>query len=347
MSEEAKEESMASMGGKARSAKMTPDERKQSAKKAAEARWAAKLPVAPHTGVLNLAGFQVECAVLEDGRRLISQQSFIEAIGRKGNLKTSSRSEDGVFFETPVFLAADNLKPYVDKHLTQASRKPILFRDQSGRRAYGYEANLLPIACRIYLDARRDKKLHHNQKHIAETCEILQGALASVGIDALVDEATGFQFSRGRDALQKLLEQYVSKELARWERTFEADFYRHMFRLQGWPYNPNSTKRSHHVARLTVDLTYQRIHPDLLDELKKVRGDGSKPSSKLHQWLTNGPTGGHPRLKQHLEGIVALMSVAENWGQFMDWVERRYPKPNQTLRIPLFNEDDDQSADTN
>jgi hypothetical protein len=198
------------------------------------------------------------------------------------------------------------------------------------------------VVCRIYLDARRAKKLTSQQKHIAEACEILLSALASVGIDALVDEATGFQYDRPREALQKLLEQYVSRELARWERTFEPDFYRHLYRLKNWAFNPTSSKRTPQVARLTVDLTYDRIHPDLLRELKQVRGEGNKPSSKLHQWLTTGPTGGHPRLKQHLEGVVALMSVAGNWDQFSEWVDRRYPKYNETMRLP-FGDSEPQS----
>ena len=250
-------------------------------------------------------------------------------------MKIGTRLEDGDFFKTPPFLLAENLKPFVEQHLESASATPIAYRPTQGTVGYDYEAKLLPVVCRIYLDARCAKALASKQKHIADACEILLSALANVGIDALVDEATSFQYSRARDALQKLLEQYVSRELARWERTFEHDFYRHLYRLKGWAFNPVSSKRTPQVARLTVDLTYDRIHPDLLRELKQVRSGGNKPNSKLHQWLTTGPSGGHPRLKQHLEGIVALMCVANNWEQFEAWVDRRYPKYNETMRLPF------------
>ena len=344
MAEEPKIESpIASLGGKARAAKMTPAERKESARKAAEARWGSDLPRAEFAGELDLAGQKIACAVLEDGRRVLSQQSFIEAIGRTGQLKVAARSAEGDFFKTPVFLAAGNLKPFVDLHLAGASTTPIPYRLPTGGRYYGYEACLLPLVCNVYLAARRAKKLNLKQKHIAEACEVLLSALAQVGIDALVDEATGFQFNRTRDALQKLLAQYVSKELARWERTFESDFYKHMFRLKGWAYNPASTRRPFLAARLTVDLTYDRIHPDLLKQLKEVREEGNKPNSKLFQWLTAGPNGGHPRLKVHLEGVIALMSVAKTWGQFSEWVDSRYPKLNQTMRIPFPDDQEDES----
>jgi len=93
MAEEPKVESpIASLGGKARAAKMTPAERKESARKAAEARWGSDLPRAEFAGELDLAGQKIACAVLEDGRRVLSQQSFIEAIGRTGQLKVAARS---------------------------------------------------------------------------------------------------------------------------------------------------------------------------------------------------------------------------------------------------------------
>lgn len=338
----------ASAGGKAAAASMTQKERSERAKKAAVSRWLKNAPQATHDGVLELAGIRFACVVLEDGRRVLSQRSFLQAIGRTGRVKTSPVSEDGDFFKTPPFLTAANLKPFVDKHLSSSSIQPIVYRPKTGGIGYGYEANVLPTVCRIFLDARRERQLNRHQRHIADACEVLLAALANIGIDALVDEATGFQYARTRDALQRLLEQYVGKELARWERTFEADFYKHLYRLKRWQYNPNSSKRTPQVGKLTVDLTYRRIHPDLLAELKQVREHGQRPNSKLHQWLTTGPNGGHPRLKQHLEGVVALMSVASTWEQFKDWVDRRYPKYNETRCLPFPDFDDlpEQDVDT-
>ena len=49
--------------------------------------------------------------------------------------------------------------------------------------------------------------------------------------------------------------------------------------------------------------------------------------------------GGHPRLKQHLEGVIALMSVATDWDQFEEWVDRRYPKYNETMKLPFPDTD--------
>lgn len=324
---------LAALGGRAASASMTKDEKRARGQRAANGRWQKNAPQATHVGELDLAGRKIACAVLTDGRRVLNVRTFIQALGRKGNIKSSAIKEDGDFYKDPPFLTANNLKPFIDNYLPKTSFDPVVYRSTTGSSAYGYEANFLPVVCRIYLDARRANMLTVNQKNIAEACEILLAAFANVGIDALIDEATGFQYNRTRDALQKLLEQYVSHELARWEKTFDVDYYRHLYRLKKWKIDPKTTKRTHQVGRITADIIYDRIHPDLIEELKRVKIEAGKPNAKLHQGLTKGPTGGHPRLKQHLEGVISLMSVADTWEQFKDWIDRRYPKQWQTLKM--------------
>jgi hypothetical protein len=47
------------------------------------------------------------------------------------------------------------------------------------------------------------------QQAIAEKARILLDGLADTAIDALVDEATGYQKRRAHDALQRILAAYV------------------------------------------------------------------------------------------------------------------------------------------
>ena len=62
---------------------------------------------------------------------------------------------------------------------------------------------------------------------------MLMRGLAHIGIIALVDEATGYQEVRDREALQALLDRYLRKELAAWAKKFPDDFYKEIFRLRG------------------------------------------------------------------------------------------------------------------
>src|SRR4051794_30117769 len=96
------EPSMASLGGKARAQKLSPEERRRIAEKAADARW--KIPEATHEGQINLAGRDLRCAVLSDGRRVLDQQSFRLAIGKKGKQRTAaSTGKDGSSYSLQLF----------------------------------------------------------------------------------------------------------------------------------------------------------------------------------------------------------------------------------------------------
>jgi hypothetical protein len=331
----------ASKGGVARAQSLTPERRKEIARLAVEARWkkAGKtikaIPIATHGDKdhpLTIGEIKIPCYVLDDERRVITLKGMIATLSMK---KGGGEGGEGGN-RLSKFITGKSLSPFVQAGVRDSILNPIQFKIPGNPQiAHGYEATILADICESVLEARKQEKLWSNQQHVAIRCEILVRGFARLGIVALVDEATGFQYVRARDDLRKILEKYVSKELARWEKTFEQEFYEHLYRLKNWSYDPTSNKRTHACAYYTANLVYDRIHPDLLKELKSARCDGDKPNSKLFQWLTTSTDGGHPRLKQHLEGVVSLMSVAQDWEQFEYWVDRRYPRINDTMRIPF------------
>lgn len=109
---------------------------------------------------------------------------------------------------------------------------PIIF-SLKGRELIGYRAELLPEICGIFIDADEADVLAVNQKHIAKKCKILLRGFATVGIIALIDEATGYQYDRDREALQAILDKFLRDHLARWAKTFPDEFYEHLFKLKG------------------------------------------------------------------------------------------------------------------
>src|SRR5258708_29379167 len=62
----------------------------------------------------------------------------------------------------------------------------------------------------------------------------LDGWISDLALLALVDEATGFQATRDREALQEMLDRFLRHELAAWAKRFPDQFYEHIFRLRGW-----------------------------------------------------------------------------------------------------------------
>lgn len=231
------------------------------------------------------------------------------------------------------FAQGERIQPYLSNTLA-AVTDPIKFYTPRGQLAYGYEATVLADVCEAVLKARQDGALQKQQEHIARQCEILVRAFARVGVIALVDEATGYQDDRARDALAKILEAFVAKEIQKWVKTFKADFYKELFRLQGWAFT-GKTQRPALVGRLTNDLVYSRLAPGVLDELKRMNPPDEKGRRrhKLFQGLT--PDIGHPKLVEHLAIVTALMQASISWEQFKELLDRA--KPKQT-KLPLFDE---------
>lgn len=290
------------------------------------------LPKATHTGTVDIAGIGISCAVLEDGTRVLTQGGFLNALGRSGNPKSSE--DDGEVFKTPVFLSASNLQPFVTQELSRSSR-PIIFRHPDNNlAAYGYRAELLPEVCEVYLKARDVKALHRMQEGIADRCYILMRGLARLGIVALVDEATGFQYSRARNALEQLLEQWILQGYEKWLKVFPDEYYAEIYRLRGWPYDDVIPRnRPGVVGKITNDVIYSRLAPFVLDALKEVtpRNQEGKPKRKFHQHLT--PEHGRTKLKEHLDSVVSLMRISSNWNQFIRFLDKAKPVQNGMMQI--------------
>ena len=96
------------------------------------------------------------------------------------------------------------------------------------------------------------------------------------------------------------------------------------------------------LALYTNDFVYERIAPGVLVELKtlnpKVPPKGSR-KHKHHQWFT--PEFGHPKLKEHLAAVTALMRASANWNRFKANLNRALPKINETIPLPLDDDDRD------
>lgn len=165
-------------GGFARAEALSPDERRESARKAALARWSADLPKATHEGPLQLGGSKIMGAVLPSAKRLLSQGTFLGALGRSRTPKAGTggfSTVDGL----PFFLQAEQLKPFISEEL-MVSTTPILFRSKTGHRTVGYDAELLPMVCEVYLkfrDACRENggEVPRQYRHIVAACTRASG----------------------------------------------------------------------------------------------------------------------------------------------------------------------------
>jgi len=329
--------------GKARMEALSPAERSALATKAAESRWegerqltqhAERVFQATHTGDLPLGGNIIQCAVLEDGTRVISRNAIFRAFGRtkRGRAKDENRVPN-----MPSFADAKNIQPFVANYI-DGGLTTLVYRDLKGRAKAGYNALVLPQLCDVYLEARRQGLLTKSQQGLAVAAEILTRSLSKVGIIALVDEATGYQEVRDSVALQEILNKFIGKELANWVRTFPQEFYKEVFRLKRWTFDPDSSKRPMLMANITVDLVYRRLAPGVLARLRELSpmNEQGRRKHKLFQWLSDDI--GHPALRDHLSNLIFLAKSQDEWETFCRAVDRAAPRFGDTLPLPLSDE---------
>jgi hypothetical protein len=278
-----------------------------------------KILKATHQGKINIGDKELNCAVLEDGTRVLSTAAIFKAFNRprKGKGKEEYRVT-----EMPSFIDANNLQPYVHKALGDGTDFSVKYIS-NGRELSGYKAEIVPLLCEIYLSAREEGKLTVSQMPLAVASEILVRSLSKLGIIALIDEATGYQADRDRDELQTILSKYISEEYLSWTKTFPDEFYIQMFRLKNWEYK--GKPKPPIVGTYTNKLVYEQLPATVLEELKsKSPKVNNYRRHRLFQFLTQHT--GIPHLDKHLVAVITLMKSCDTWDEFMVRFEKVFGK---------------------
>ncbi|PTE14204.1 P63C domain-containing protein [Pseudogemmobacter blasticus] len=333
-----------SKGGKVRAEKLSPEERQAIASASAKARWAkakdeGSPPKATHRGTLRIGDSEIPCAVLEDGRRVLSETGVTLALGsRSGGSKRIKKAEEATGSALPVFVAPANIRPFIKEELITGALKPILYKD--GRRhVVGYDASVLTKVCDVWLAAREAGALQKQQLDRAQKAEVLIRALADIAIVALVDEATGFQYEREKDELSKLLALYLSEERLSWAKRFPNEFYHQIYRLRGWEL-PVGRAKTPLLGQITNDIVYERLPEGVLARLRELNptDEASKRRKwKHHQFLSEEV--GQTDLRDHILQILPIMKISKNWAAFMKHLNIAFPKPHSQIELDLEDGD--------
>jgi hypothetical protein len=323
-------------GGARRAQILPPKRRSEIAREAAMTRWADEgkpQPILAKYGAverpLKIGEIEIPCYVLADGTRVLAQRGLQGGIGLSlGGGKSGAR-------RIAELMESLSEKDIDVRGLIARANSPIRFiPPHGGNPADGYEATILPDICAVLIDAHQQGKLGKVREHLARRAAVLQHGWATVGIIALIDEATGYQDFRHRDALAKILERFVAKELRPWMPTFPVEFYKQIYRLNGWPYDEKAG-RPGVIGHWTNNIVYKRLAPGVLEELKRLtpRTPSGYYRNKLFQRLTEDH--GHPKLRQHLEGVVMLMKYSPNWRVFMNRLDKEYPQWGANFLLPF------------
>jgi hypothetical protein len=329
-------------GGRVRADRLSPEQRRASASKAAAIRWAkppAELmadhprasgepqgdlppsPFAKHKGELSLGGLPVDVYVLDNGDRVISLRAVV---------KTISGVEAGNLGD---YIGVNALKPYINRDLILGETKDFHLPG-SEFKGRGITAEQFIEILNGYVRAFEMGALTtKRQREIAIKCSIVLGACAKVGLIALIDEATGYQYERAEDALQIKLRAFIADELREWEKTFPDDLWEQFGRLTNW--KGSLHQRPKWWGHLVMELIYHALDPDIARYLKQNK---PKPyhGQNYHQWLTADI--GLRALLPHIYEVIGIAKTCRDVRELREKVAEHYGRePVQlTMYLPRY-----------
>lgn len=278
------------------------------------------LPKAIYQGKLQLGGNEVDCYVLENGDRVISIRAAVRAMAKveSGNIKN--------------YIGIKALQAYISVDQIEASM--IDFEIPGMFNARGLTAETFLSICQAYVTALNEgHDLTERQRDTAVQCAILLSACAKIGLIALIDEATGYQYEREENALQVKLRAYVADELREWEKTFPDELWHEFGRLTHW--KGVLHQRPKYWGLLVMELIYEALDPDVADYLKNNK---PKPRHGLnyHQWMSSDY--GLRKLDMHIQQIIGIAKTCETMRELKDKVAHHYKKVPLQLTMTLMGD---------
>ena len=278
---------------------------------------------------LVIDGAEIPCYVLEDETRVLGRRGVMSSLGLTGGGNMPPETTGG---EMPDFLRQKWLQPFISAELKEAVKSPILYKTPTGQTAHGYSTRTFGLLCEAILKARDAGKTTSRQSKIVQRASALIRGVFRLGIDATVDEITGFEETK---TLQERLKAHLAEELQQYEVTFPIEFYQQLCRLFDWP-NEYIYNRPGVVGTITNDIVYKRLVAglhDVLDRVNPLREDGTREHYH-HQFLSSEI--GRPRLKERLSNLISLMKTSDSWAELKYHVNRVFPMPNQQIHLPGF-----------
>jgi hypothetical protein len=263
--------------------------------------------------------YSVSCYVLNDGRRMISRTSALGALAK------SDEREVGGDLQRYIRPVREFLRVNLEDELVE-----FLLDNVTNKKVYGITAECFLEICRAYVRASRAGALHTDvQRDIADNAAAFLAACANVGLIALIDEATGYQYMRPEDALRTKLRAYLEEEMRPWEKTFPDELWVEFGRLTNW--KGNVQNRPKYWGNLVNELIYQYLDSDVFDWLK-TNAPAPRHGQNYHQWLSSQY--GLKKLVEHIWLVVGMASACKNMTELKYRMAERFGK--QPFQYLLF-----------
>ncbi|MGO8885347.1 MAG: P63C domain-containing protein [Streptosporangiaceae bacterium] len=206
----------------------------------------------------------------------------------------------------------------------------FLLDNVANKKVAGITADFFLQICRGFIKASRAGALSTEvHKDIAKNASAFLAACANVGLIALIDEATGYQYIRPEDALQVKLRAYLEEEMRPWQKTFPDELWVEFGRLTNW--KGNVQNRPKYWGHLVNELIYQYLDADVFEWLK-VNKPSPRHGRNYHQYLSDQY--GLKKLIEHIWMVVGMSSACQNMLELKYRMAQRFGR--QPYQLMLF-----------
>lgn len=265
------------------------------------------VPFAKYSGILKLGSKEIDCYVSNLGQRLISMRATVKSIA---DVDSGSLAD---------YVGIEPLKPFINKDLVVAELIELEIRGNP-QKAKCLEARQFLNICRAYVSALSNNSLKtERQKENAARCGILLSACADIGLEALIDEATGYQYERREDELQIKLRLYIAEELRAWEKTFPDELWEEFGRLTNW--KDSLTLRPKWWGKLVIELIYNTLDSDVAKYLRE-----NKPPTGIHWHRQLTENYGVRQLVSRCYEIIGMAKTCNSISELREKVAYHYKK---------------------
>jgi hypothetical protein len=271
-------------------------------------------PFAKWRGQIDLGTDNLDVYVLDTGQRVIAQRSAVKAMTDVDSGKLGQ------------YIGVLALKPFINSELIMGELLEFAIPGTQYR-GMGMTTEQFELICRGYVQALyKGAELSDKQREIAIKCAVLTSGLTRTGLDALIDEATGYQRERAEDALQVKLRAFIAEELRAWEKTFPDELWEEFGRLTNW--SGPLTSRPKYWGKLVIELIYDTLDPDVAKYLRENR---PPPGVRWHQNLTENY--GARQLVSRCYEVIGLSKSCDGMGELRKKVAHHYGKQSMLFNV--------------
>lgn len=303
-----------SKGGVARAKSLTPEQRKEIAKKGAMARWKDKPFKATHKGnFMDEFGIDTECYVLNDEAKTV-------VVTKKGLAQLLGIGDTGKTVDE--LLKTQYMSDFSDRDLMAKIENPYVFQysgqSKNINNAHGFDITVIVDIGKALIEARDAGVLHSSRLRAADAAQKLINASAKSGIKGVAYALAGY-----RPEVQEVIDAFkafVREEARQYEKEFPDELYEEWYRLYGLN-RPEKGRpiRFGQLTNMQIYVPLAKSKGKILEQIRASRDENGKQSDKLHLFLSEI---GVKALRQHIGKLLGVAAMSDTKEEYEKGIEK-------------------------